>query len=444
MFNSTIIALATPPFPSALALIRVSGKDAFAITDRVFSKKVSNCKEKTILYGSMKDENDRVIDLVVVLVYPGPNTMTGEDVIEITCHGSQLIANQIIQAYMSQGAVYATRGEFSSRAFYNGKMDLIEAEAVNDVINATTIESKNLAMLSLSGKTSKLVAPIKEEIASLLALLEVGIDFPEYDEEEVASNEGVYEGCKKIIDRIQTLIEQGEEGRYIREGVKVAIVGEPNVGKSSILNALLKENKAIVTDIPGTTRDVVEGMVNLDGIPVLFLDTAGIRDTEDVVERLGVERSKSSIENADLVIYVHDASKSDDEDDADLKSLLEGKKVLEIFNKSDKTPAKEDGRIYISALHGDVEALKKGIRERLGIGDDAFRLPSLSSARELSILRKINRALKQAMDDAELGVTLDLLSVPLQEAYRYARELLGEEPTQDLQDEIFSRFCVGK
>ena len=444
MLDTTIIALATPPFPSALALIRVSGRDAFAITDKVFSKPVSNCKEKTILYGALKDEKGRMIDLVIVLVYPKPNTMTGEDVIEITCHGSPLIANQIIQVYMSYGAVYATRGEFSSRAFYNGKMDLVEAEAVNDLINATTIESKNLALLSLSGQTSKLVAPLKEEIASLLALLEVGIDFPEYDEEEVASNEGVYEGCKNIRGRIATLIEQGEEGRYIREGVKVAIVGEPNVGKSSILNALLKENKAIVSDIPGTTRDVVEGMVSLDGIPLLLLDTAGIHDTEDRIEQLGVERSKSSIGKADLVLFVHDASNLNASEEDQLRALLKGKRVIDIYNKCDKIDQKLPNQVYTSALSGDIDSLKKAIRETLGIGDDAFRLPSLSSARELSILRKIDRALEQAQNDAEQGVTLDLLSVSLQEAYRYARELLGEEPTQDLQDEIFSRFCVGK
>ena len=444
MFNTTIIALATPPFPSALALIRVSGKDAFAITDNLFSKKTAICKEKTILYGPFKDTDGSLIDLVVVLVYPGPNTMTGEDVIEITCHGSPLIVNQIIQAYLSQGAVYATRGEFSSRAFYNGKMDLIEAEAVNDLINATTIESKNLALMSLSGKTSKLIGPLKEDIASLLALLEVGIDFPEYDEEESASNAGVASGCKKVREHLATLIKQGQEGQYIREGIKVAIVGEPNVGKSSILNALLKENKAIVSDIPGTTRDVVEGVISLDGIPLFLLDTAGIHDTDDYVERLGVERSKGSIEKADIVLFVHDASNLNEAEEAELRGLLKGKRVLDIYNKSDRVEKKQPNQIYVSALNNDIEPLKKAIKDTLGVGEDAYRLPSLSSARELALLRKIDQALGQAERDAEDGLTLDLLSVSLQEAYRYARELLGEEPTQDLEDEIFSRFCVGK
>ena len=444
MFGTTIIALATPPFPSALSLIRVSGKDAFAITDSLFSKKVTGLQKREILFGSLMDEKGEAIDLVVVLAYPAPNTMTGEDVIEITCHGSPIIVNQIIQAYLSRGAVYATRGEFSSRAFYNGKMDLVEAEAVNDLINATTVESKNLALLSLSGKTSELMGPLKEEIASLLALLEVGIDFPEYDEEEVASNEGVALGCKNIRSRIATLIKQGEEGRVIREGVKVAIVGEPNVGKSSLLNALLNENKAIVSDIPGTTRDVVEGMISLDGIPLYLLDTAGIHDTEDRIEQLGVERSKSSIEKADLVLFIHDASQNRDEEEAELRKMLEGKKVLEIYNKSDKTPIKSENHIYVSALKGELGDLKNAIKNALGVGDDAFRLPSLSSVRELALLRRIDFYLSKAQEDAEAGSTLDLVSVNLQAAYRAAKEMLGEEPSQDLEDEIFSRFCVGK
>lgn len=444
MLGTTIIALATPPFPSALALIRVSGSEAFSITDKVFSKKVSDCKEKSIFYGEMHDEEGRMIDLVMVFAYPEPNTMTGENVVEITCHGSQLIANQIIEAYMANGAAYATRGEFSSRAFYNGKMDLVEAEAVNDVINATTVESKNLALLSLSGKTSKLITPIKEEIASMLALLEVGIDFPEYDEEEQASNEGVYEGCKRIRERISTLILQGEEGRYIREGVKVAIVGEPNVGKSSILNALLRENKAIVSDIPGTTRDVVEGAISLDGIPLQLLDTAGIRETDDKIERMGVERSKDSIEKADIVLFIHDASGSETAEEKRLRTVLNGKRIIEIYNKSDKIDQKEPNKIYVSAIDGHIEPLKVAIKNALGIGEEAFKIPSLSSARELSLLRKINKALEKAQTDAEDGLTLDLVSSSLQEAYRLAKELVGEEPSQDLEDEIFSRFCVGK
>lgn len=443
MFDSTIIALATPPFPSALALIRVSGPNAFSITDRVFSKKVSGIRDRSIFYGGIHDSKGDLVDLVVILAYPAPNTMTGEDVIEISCHGSPLIANQIIQIYLEQGAVYATRGEFSSRAFYNGKMDLVEAEAVNDVIRATTVEAKNLALLSLSGETSKLIGPLKEEIADLLALLEVGIDFPEYDEEETISDQKIIEGVKNIRARIAQLISQGKAGRIIQEGIKVALVGSPNVGKSSILNALIKENKAIVSDIPGTTRDVVEGVISLDGIPLYLLDTAGIHDTADRLEQLGVERSKASIEKADIVLFIHDAASNEDED-PELLELLKGKSVIDIYNKMDLTQERKSNAVYISATEGDMEPLKKAIRDQLGIGEDAFRLPSLSSARELAILRQIDEALEKASLDAENGMTLDLISVSLQKAYSKARELLGEETNQDLEDEIFSRFCVGK
>jgi len=442
MFDSTIIALATPPLPSALSLIRISGKDAFALTDKIFSKKVTGVTAPTIFYGKIMDQEE-VVDMVIVLAYPAPKTFTGEDIVEITCHGSPLIANQIIGLYLNNGANYATRGEFSSRAFYNGKMDLIEAEAVNEVIHATTVEAKNLAMLSLSGETSKLIGPLKEDIAGLLALLEVGIDFPEYDEEEAISNEKVVIGCREIRKKITKLIEEGQEGKIAKEGIKVAIVGEPNVGKSSILNALLKENKAIVSDIPGTTRDVVEGAISIDGIPVYLLDTAGIHETDDRLEKLGVERSLSSIENADLVLFVHDASNENINED-ELRRLLQGKRVIEVFNKLDKVQSRKEDAVYCSALDGNIEELKVAIRKAIGVSNDVFKLPSLSSARQLALLRQIEQALGQAENDAAMMMTLDLVSVHLQEAYRYARELLGEEPTQDLEDEIFSRFCVGK
>lgn len=444
MFEKTIIALATPPLHSALALIRVSGKDAFAITNSLFSRQISSESGRAIYYGMLFDNDRNPIDLVVILAYPEPNTMTGENVIEISCHGSQVIVNQIIEAYLSKGAVYATRGEFSSRAFYNGKMDLIEAEAVNDLISATTKEAKNLALLSVSGETSKLVLPLKDEVASLLAFLEVGIDFPEYDEEEEISHERILLTCKETRHRIASLIKQGQQGKLYRDGVKIALVGAPNVGKSSLLNALLKQNKAIVSEIPGTTRDVVEGAISIDGIPVQLLDTAGIHETNDRLEQMGVDRSKMAIEEADLVLFIHDASINDVQEEKELLSLLEGKDVIHVYNKMDLLDSYSKERIYITANEGKIDALIKAVKAHLGIEENAYRLPSLSSARELGLLRQIDEALMKAQEDAEQGCTLDLISVSLQEAYRLIRMLLGEEPSQDLEDEIFSRFCVGK
>ena len=441
--NEPIIALATPPLNGAIAMLRCSGNRVFEIADSLFSKKVSEVKARSILVGNLKD-GDKTIDQVVMLVYPGPSTMTGEDVLEICCHGSMLIVEEVVQAFLSRGARYATRGEFSSRAFYNGKMDLIEAEAVNDLINATTSESKNLALLSLNGETSKLVAPLKEEIGSLLALLEVNIDYPEYTDIEEANSLLLESKAKEIRTHLASLIEQGQEGRIIREGIKVALVGSPNAGKSSLLNALLEQDKAIVSSIPGTTRDIVEGELSVKGVPLHLLDTAGIRASSDEIETIGVERSKKAIEEADLVILVVDASKGMSEEDKEILAASKGKKTIVCYNKSDLLYNKDKGILYTSALNGDVSKLKEAIFDSFSLSSSSFKTPSFSNARELGLLREIDGYLKEVEEGAKNNLAADLISIPLQEAYHCVQKLLGMDPSQDLQDEIFSRFCVGK
>ena len=441
--NEPIIALATPPLNSALAVLRCSGDGVFSIADSLFSKKVSAIKERTILVGLLKD-GEKTIDQVVLLVYPGPRTMTGEDVLEICCHGSILIVEEIVQAFLSRGARYATRGEFSSRAFYNGKMDLIEAEAVNDLINATTKESKDLALLSLSGETSKLVAPLKEEIASLLALLEVNIDYPEYTDIEEANSVLLQARAKEIRSHLATLISQGQEGKIIREGIKVALVGSPNAGKSSLLNALLKKDKAIVSSIPGTTRDIVEGELSVKGVPLHLLDTAGIRSASDEIESIGVERSKKAISEADLVILIVDAAKGLQKEDEEILSYAKEKKTIVCYNKSDLIYNKDKEHLYTSAVKGEVSELKEAIFASLSLSASSFKTPSFSNARELGLLREIDGHLKEVEEGAKEGLAPDLISIPLQEAYHCIQKLLGIDPSQDLGDEIFSRFCVGK
>ena len=441
--NKPIVALATPPLNSALAVIRASGDGVFAIADDIFSKKVSETTSRTAYVGYLKD-GERTIDQVVLLAYPSPNSVTGEDVVEISCHGSMLIVSEIIEAFLSRGARYASRGEFTSRAFYSGKMDLIEAEAVNDIINATTRESKNLALLSLEGKTSKLVAPLKEKIASLLALLEVNIDYPEYTDIEEANSEKIEDEASKIREDLSALIAQGEQGKVIRQGVKTAIVGAPNAGKSSVLNALLEQEKAIVSPIPGTTRDVVEGDISIKGIPFHLLDTAGIREAEDAIESIGVERSKKAIDEADLVVLIVDVARGLQRSDEEILSQAKGKKTVVCYNKSDLINNKDEGRVFTCAKNGDVEELKNALFDCLGIGESSFLTPSFGNERELGLLREIDGYLKEAVDGAKEGLSPDLLSVMLQEAYNASRKLLGEEPTQDLSEEIFSRFCVGK
>lgn len=439
----TIVALATAPIKSALAIIRVSGDDAFKIVSKCFSKDITNIKERTLLFGNIINK-DKVVDEVVLAIYKGPKSFTGEDLVEIICHGSILIANEIIELLIKFGARYATNGEYSSRAFLNNKIDLIQAEAINDVINATTKEAKELSILSLKGNTSDLIKPLKKRIADVISLIEVNIDYPEYEDIEVANKSHVIELADELIPQIDALVANGQKGLIIKEGIKVALVGKPNVGKSSLLNALLGESKAIVTDIAGTTRDIVEGEINLNGVVLHLLDTAGIRDSEDQIENIGVNKSKETIEKADLVIVLLDASKELDKEDQEIISLCENKPHIIVYNKSDKLDVKNDGKLYISALNNDISKLKEAIYEQLGLKEESFKTPSLNNVRQLGLLQSAKESLLKAKLDANNDLPVDLLSVSLMDAYNAILEILGEYNQRDISKEIFSRFCVGK
>lgn len=435
---NVIIALATAPMKSALAVIRISGEGSFEITEELTHKRLKGISKRTSYYAKIED--GQTIDEVVVLAYPHPHSMTGEDTVEIFCHGSMLIANQIISSYLSRGARYADRGEFTMRAFLNGKMDLVEAEAVNDLINATSIESKNLSLMALDGKTSDLLAPIKNDLGELLGLIEVNIDYSEYEDLEAITKEKIVSKVTSILQNLDGLIEGAEEGKIVKDGIKVALVGEPNVGKSSILNALLKEDKAIVSEIPGTTRDVVEGDISYKGITIHLLDTAGMRESDDRIESLGIAKSRKALEEADIVIHVMDASSTQE----DKVEIPPEKTVITIYNKDDLVEKKEDGKIYISAEKGEVKPLLEALYEKLGLSENAFKNPSLSSLRQISLLKEVWTFLVDGLEDALNDAPIDLISVNLQSAYFKIQEILGELVTHDLSDEIFSRFCVGK
>lgn len=442
--NNVIIALATPPLKSALAIIRLSGEGVFEITNQIFSKDVSKTEKRSIYFGTIEDEGED-IDQVCVYAYKGPNTMTGEDVVEITCHGSMVIVNQIIEAYLKRGVRYAERGEFTSRAFFNGKMDLVEAESVNDMINARSEEAKNVSLMSLEGKTSKLVEPLKKKIADLLSLIEVNIDYPEYTDIEEANKETISKSINEIQAFLGNLIKSGEEGKIIKDGVKVAIVGEPNVGKSSLLNAMLNENKAIVSPIPGTTRDIVEGEINLKGVIFHLLDTAGIRESSDIIESQGIEKSQKSISEADMVILVVDGEKGYSEEERKIEKYITNQIFIKVYNKMDLINEKKGDNLYISASNKQIKPLLDKMFESLGItSEDSFKKPSLNSARQIGLLKRIDELLSLAKRDSLADAPIDFVSSSLQGAYSLARELLGEGVTTDLTDEIFSRFCVGK
>ena len=439
----TIVALATAPLKSALAIIRVSGDDAFKIVSKCFSKDITDIQERTLLFGNIINE-DKVIDEVVLAIYKGPKSFTGEDLVEIICHGSVLIANEIIELLIKFGARMATNGEYSSRAFLNNKIDLIQAEAINDVINSTTKEAKELSILSLKGKTSELILPIKARIADVLSLIEVNIDYPEYEDIEVANKEHVISLVDELVPQIDTLVSNGQKGLIIKEGIKVALVGKPNVGKSSLLNALLGESKAIVTDIAGTTRDVVEGEINLNGVVLHLLDTAGIRDTGDKIENIGVTKSIETIKKADLAIVLLDASNKLDKEDEEIIALCKDIPHIVVYNKSDKVDNKDDNKLYISALNNDISKLKDAIYKELGLKDETFKTPSLNNVRQLGLLQSAKESLLRAKLDAEADLPVDLLSVSLMDAYNAILEILGEYNQRDISKEIFSRFCVGK
>ena len=436
----TIVALATPPIRSALSIIRFSGENCFEIVSQFFSKQI-NITKSTIMHGFVVD-GDAKIDEVVLLAYKGPRSFTGEDSVEIICHGSPVIFNQIIELALKNGARLATGGEYTSRAFMNNKLDLIQAESINDLINAETKEAKNIALMSLDGSTSKLISPIKEDIGYLLSLIEVNIDYPEYEDLEEANIEKIKEITNKNIKYISSLIANGSKGRIIRDGINIAIVGKPNVGKSSILNALLNEDKAIVSSYKGTTRDVVEGKFVLNGILINLYDTAGIRESKDYVEGIGITKSIDKLNKADIVIAVFD-SMDLDEEDKKILDLVKNKDVIIVYNKSDINDYNSD-YIVTSAINKDVESLKQAILKKLNLNNENYVNPSISSTRELGILKNIKEMMVKVLNDASNGVSIDLLSADIKDIYLSILSLTGEDHDFDIAKEIFSRFCVGK
>ncbi|MFA7032181.1 MAG: tRNA uridine-5-carboxymethylaminomethyl(34) synthesis GTPase MnmE [Bacilli bacterium] len=439
----TIVALATPPLKSALAVIRLSGDDCFKVVSCFFSHNLISIQQKTLFHGFIKD-GDEKIDDVILAVYKGPKSFTGEDSVEIICHGSMLIANQIITLCLKHGARLATHGEFSSRAFLHNKIDLIQAESINDVINATTKEAKKLSLLSLDGEVSKLILPIKEKIADILSLIEVNIDFPEYEDIEIANKEKVVLIVDQILNSIDKLISDGLKAKVIKDGVKVAIVGKPNVGKSSLLNALIGEEKAIVTDIAGTTRDIVEGDINLKGIVLHLLDTAGIRQVNDKIESIGVEKAKQTIKQAELIIVVLDASEELGPEDYEILKITDNANRIIVYNKSDKKTNSDRRNLLISALKKDVTPLIDEIYRSLGLNEQSFAQPALNNARQLGLLERTKESLLKAKQDSINDLPIDLVSISLKDAYEAILEILGEINQIDISKEIFARFCVGK
>ncbi len=436
----TIVALATPPLKSALAIVRLSGDNCFFVVNNFFSKDLNKYTKNTIIHGQILD-GDELVDDVVLLLYKDPNSFTGENSVEIISHGSPLIFNKIIELAIKHGAKMAERGEYTSRAFLHNKLDLIQAESINDLINAESEESKKLSLMSLTGKTSSLIAPLKKDFVDLLSNIEVNIDYPEYKDIEEINNEKIDKIVKKNIVYIDKLLADGKKAKIIKDGINIAIVGKPNVGKSSILNALIGEDKAIVTNIKGTTRDVVEGKFIYKGIVVNLFDTAGIRESDDVIESIGINKSIKKIDEADLVLMVYDSSNINEED-KEIEELLHNKNVIYVYNKEDLVDEKDSEKLYVSTINNDIEILKNTIISRLNLDNSNYSNPSINNAREIGILENIVQKLKDIQNHVDLPI--DLLASELKEVLNLVLSITGEDYDFDMISEIFSRFCVGK
>ena len=441
MMNDTIAAIATANATGAVSIIRISGEEAILIASELINKDLSKKEGYTITFGTVQEDNE-VVDEVLVSIFRAPKSYTGEDVVEIGCHGGLFITRKILSLCLGKGARLARSGEFTERAFLNGKMDLSQAEGVNDLINATDEVNAKSAMHSLKGSVSKILKPLEEDLTQIISNIEVNIDYPEYDDVHQLTEDEILPKAKTWLKDIQKLTDEAKKAVNIREGIDTVILGRPNVGKSSLLNALLEEDKAIVTDIAGTTRVIVEGTVRLDGITLNLIDTAGIHESNDIVEKIGIDKSLQALEKAELVIVVIDGSEALTDEDHKLLEMTKNKNRIVVYNKNDKV-IQHDG-ISISAINGDVEALTNAIKEKYEKELYLASSDTLNNERQIGLAIQAEQSMKNAIRTLEDGMELDLVTIDLENAWTSLKEITGKAGKEDLLDEIFSRFCLGK
>lgn len=450
MYNETICAISTANGTGAISIVRLSGFDAINIVNKIFKgKDLNKVKTHTINYGHIFDKNE-MLDEVVVSVFKSPKTYTKEDIVEINCHGGQYVTSKILELVILNGARLAEPGEFTKRAFLNGRIDLTQAESVMDLIDAKTKNTLRMANFGLRGDIKNLISKFRRSILDCILKIEVNIDYPEYESEEQITTEFLLPTIKNNIIDINKIIEKSENSILIKEGITTAIIGKPNVGKSSILNALLREDKAIVTDIAGTTRDIIEGKINVGGVILNLIDTAGIRETSDIVEKIGVEKAKKIINSASLIIIVFDFSTELNENDNLILKLTENKNRIIVINKSD-LPKKINLEILgeyllLSAFsEKDINILENKIREVTNLKNiDNKEATYVTSIRAMTKLKLARDNLDNALGSVKNKMPIDIVSIDLKAAWRALGEIIGEVSSEELLDEMFANFCLGK
>ena len=455
----TITSISTPMGEGAIGIVRLSGPQAIEIGDTLYKgkKKLSEVDTHTINYGHIIDpETNETVEEGMISVLRAPKTFTREDIIEINCHGGILTINRILELTMTYGARMAEPGEYTKRAFLNGRIDLSQAEAVMDFIRSKTDRASKVAMNQIEGRLSDLIKKQRQSILEILAQVEVNIDYPEYDDVEDATTEFLLEQSKNIKEEINRLLETGTQGKIMREGLSTVIVGRPNVGKSSMLNNLIQDNKAIVTEVAGTTRDVLEEYVNVRGVPLRLVDTAGIRDTEDIVEKIGVERSRKALSEADLILFVLNNNEPLTEDDQTLYEVVKNEDVIVIINKTDLEPRLDINEV--KEMIGDMPLIQTSMLKQEGIDELEIQIRDLffggevqnqdmtyvSNSRHISLLKQARHSIQDAIDAAESGVPMDMVQIALTRTWEILGEIIGESASDELIDQLFSQFCLGK
>ena len=449
--TDTICAIATSVGTSAINIIKISGKESISIVNKIFTKDLLKAKTHTITFGYIKDKEEKV-DEVLVSVFQEPNTYTGENIVEINTHGGLAVTNKILEMLLEQGCRLAEPGEFLKRAFLNGKRDLLEAESISDLINAKTEASRKMSMNGVTGELSRIIKNLRNKLLTIIANIEVNIDYPEYEDAIVYTNELLRTNIIEIKNELKKIVDESEKGSIIKNGINVGIVGKPNVGKSSLLNRFINEDKAIVTDVEGTTRDIVEGKIVINGIEINLIDTAGIRQTSNVVEKIGVEKSKSILETSDLLLAIFDGSKPLTKDDLDILKEIENKKSIIIINKEDLPMQIEKEKF------SRYKTLQISIKENKGINDIIEEIKSLfnlneletqdftylSNARQINLIKNCLSLSEEINKQNEKNTPVDLIQIDIQRLWEKLSELTGESYKDELLDEIFSKFCLGK